>query len=74
MFYCSFCGKSQDESLKLIAGPDCYICDKCVKLCNEIIIVELQNSVVSLTNQVKNLTRQNTLLTKNSFYEFYGTD
>jgi len=34
---CSFCGKSQDEVKKLIAGPSVYICDECVSLCNEII-------------------------------------
>jgi len=34
---CSFCGKSQDEVQRLIAGPDVYICDECVSLCNEII-------------------------------------
>ena len=35
---CSFCGKSQEEVSKLIAGPDVYICDECVDLCNEIVI------------------------------------
>ncbi|MCA9808194.1 MAG: ATP-dependent protease ATP-binding subunit ClpX, partial [Cyanobacteria bacterium HKST-UBA06] len=34
---CSFCGKSQDQVKKLIAGPDVYICDECVDLCNEIL-------------------------------------
>ncbi len=34
---CSFCGKSQEEVAKLIAGPDVYICDECVALCNEIV-------------------------------------
>ncbi len=34
---CSFCGKSQDEVEKLIAGPDVYICDECIELCNEIV-------------------------------------
>ena len=37
MKYCSFCGKSQDEVKKLIAGPMVYICDECIELCNEII-------------------------------------
>ncbi|HPE45001.1 MAG TPA: ClpX C4-type zinc finger protein, partial [Deltaproteobacteria bacterium] len=32
---CSFCGKSQEEVRKLIAGPDVYICDECIALCNE---------------------------------------
>jgi len=34
---CSFCGKGQDEVAKLIAGPDVYICDECIELCNEIV-------------------------------------
>jgi hypothetical protein len=39
--HCSFCGKSQDEIRKLIAGPDeIYICDECVDLCNDIIAEE----------------------------------
>ena len=33
---CSFCGKSQEEVGKLIAGPNVYICDECIELCNEI--------------------------------------
>lgn len=37
MFYCSFCGKSQDEVRKLIAGPTVFICDECVKLCSDVI-------------------------------------
>ena len=35
--YCSFCGKSQHEVRKLIAGPTVFICDECVELCMEII-------------------------------------
>src|ERR1043166_1686290 len=38
---CSFCGKSQDQVKKLIAGPGVYICDECVDLCNEILDEEL---------------------------------
>lgn len=37
MLYCSFCGKSQDEVKKLIAGPSVFVCDECVDLCNDII-------------------------------------
>ncbi len=37
---CSFCGKSQDEVKKLIAGPTVYICDECIELCNDIILEE----------------------------------
>ena len=36
-FICSFCGKSQDQVKKLIAGPEVYICDECVELCNQIL-------------------------------------
>ncbi|MBO9705373.1 MAG: ATP-dependent Clp protease ATP-binding subunit ClpX, partial [Arthrobacter sp.] len=38
---CSFCGKSQKQVRKLIAGPGVYICDECIELCNEIIEEEL---------------------------------
>lgn len=37
---CSFCGKNQEEVNKLIAGPDVFICDECIELCNEIVIDE----------------------------------
>ncbi|MCL6119675.1 MAG: hypothetical protein M1584_01375, partial [Deltaproteobacteria bacterium] len=40
--YCSFCGKSQDEVRKLVAGPSVYICDECISLCNDIISDEVQ--------------------------------
>ncbi|MFN7611502.1 MAG: ClpX C4-type zinc finger protein, partial [bacterium] len=40
--YCSFCGKSQHEVRKLIAGPSVYICDECVELCNDIIREEIR--------------------------------
>ena len=42
LLYCSFCGKSQHEVRKLIAGPSVYVCDECVDLCNDIIKDELQ--------------------------------
>ena len=42
LLYCSFCGKSQEEVKKLIAGPSVYVCDECVELCNDIIRDELQ--------------------------------
>src|SRR5438067_5533728 len=38
---CSFCGKSQDEVRKLIAGPTVYLCDECIDLCNDIIAEEV---------------------------------
>lgn len=40
--HCSFCGKSQREVKKLIAGPNVYICDECIELCNEIIAEEME--------------------------------
>ena len=42
--YCSFCGKSQHEVKKLIAGPSVFVCDECIELCNEIIRDELPAS------------------------------
>ena len=42
---CSFCGKSQEQVRKLIAGPGVYICDECIELCNEIIEEELYKNV-----------------------------
>ena len=45
LLYCSFCGKSQHEVRKLIAGPSVFICDECVELCNDIIREEMQESV-----------------------------
>ena len=44
ILYCSFCGKSQHEVRKLIAGPSVYICDECVELCNDIIREELEET------------------------------
>ena len=38
--YCSFCGKSQHEVAKLVAGPDVFICDECIELCADIVRVE----------------------------------
>jgi len=51
---CSFCGKSQDEVKKLIAGPTVYICDECIDLCNDIIAEEtrLEESVGPDTNKL----------------------
>src|SRR5262245_63415339 len=44
--YCSFCGKSQHEVRKLIAGPTVFICDECVELCMDIICEENKSSLV----------------------------
>jgi ATP-dependent Clp protease ATP-binding subunit ClpX len=45
--FCSFCGKSQDEVKKLIAGPSVYICDECIELCNDIIAEEYEKEDAS---------------------------
>ncbi|GMU42018.1 MAG: ATP-dependent Clp protease ATP-binding subunit ClpX [Xanthomonadales bacterium PRO6] len=47
VLYCSFCGKSQHEVRKLIAGPSVFICDECVELCNDIIREELEDKAQS---------------------------
>jgi ATP-dependent Clp protease ATP-binding subunit ClpX len=47
LLYCSFCGKSQHEVRKLIAGPSVFICDECVELCNDIIREEIQEKSVT---------------------------
>ena len=44
LLYCSFCGKSQHEVRKLIAGPSVFICDECVDLCNDIIREEVREN------------------------------
>ncbi|NOX08476.1 MAG: ATP-dependent Clp protease ATP-binding subunit ClpX [Gammaproteobacteria bacterium] len=54
LLYCSFCGKSQHEVRKLIAGPSVFVCDECVELCNDIIIEEMKE---------KNAETDETLLT-----------
>ena len=50
--YCSFCGKSQHEVRKLIAGPTVFICDECVELCNDIIREETKSSLVKTKDGV----------------------
>jgi ATP-dependent Clp protease ATP-binding subunit ClpX len=47
LLYCSFCGKSQHEVRKLIAGPSVFVCDECVELCNDIIREEMQEKASS---------------------------
>ena len=50
---CSFCGKSQKQVKKLIAGPGVYICDECIDLCNEIIEEEL--SLIHISEPTRRL-------------------
>lgn len=52
LLYCSFCGKSQHEVRKLIAGPSVYVCDECVELCNDIIRDELQENDASIRDEL----------------------
>ena len=54
LLYCSFCGKSQHEVKKLIAGPSVFICDECIDLCNDIISDET-SSVESVTGPKSDL-------------------
>ena len=53
--YCSFCGKSQHEVRKLIAGPTVFICDECVELCMDIIKEESKSQIL---NQMKEFQHQ----------------
>ena len=52
LLYCSFCGKSQHEVKKLIAGPSVFICDECVELCNDIIREEMQDLATSSVSKL----------------------
>ncbi len=51
LLYCSFCGKSQHEVRKLIAGPSVFICDECVDLCNDIIKEEAKDELSTQTDE-----------------------
>jgi len=51
LLYCSFCGKSQHEVRKLIAGPSVFVCDECVDLCNDIIREEIQEKESESTSR-----------------------
>ena len=48
--HCSFCGKGQKEVKKLIAGPNVYICDECIQLCNDIIAEEVEKEELLQTS------------------------
>ena len=62
ILYCSFCGKSQHEVRKLIAGPTVFICDECVELCMEIIREEHKNNLVKTREGVPTPTEICTVL------------
>jgi len=55
--FCSFCGKSQHDVKKLIAGPTVFICDECIELCNEIIVEELSGADPSEEKEATGLPR-----------------
>jgi len=58
LLYCSFCGKSQHEVRKLIAGPSVFVCDECVELCNDIIREEVQEEQNAALSKGKFATPQ----------------
>jgi len=62
LLYCSFCGKSQHEVRKLIAGPSVFICDECVELCNDIIREEMQEKTASGSNKLPKPAEINAVL------------
>ena len=55
--FCSFCGKSQHDVKKLIAGPTVFICDECIELCNDIMVEELEDENKSSTEQETGLPK-----------------
>lgn len=55
LLYCSFCGKSQHEVRKLIAGPSVFVCDECIALCNDIIREESQTGEIGEKNDKHDL-------------------
>lgn len=62
LLYCSFCGKSQHEVKKLIAGPSVYVCDECVELCNDIISEELEEESSTAIRKLPTPMEINTIL------------
>jgi len=62
LLYCSFCGKSQHEVRKLIAGPSVFICDECVDLCNDIIREEMQDANRASTTRLPKPSEINDIL------------
>ena len=62
LLYCSFCGKSQNEVKKLIAGPSVFVCDECVELCNDIIQEELQELSTEAVDKLPKPKEINALL------------
>ena len=65
--YCSFCGKAQSESKKLIAGPGVCICDECVSLCYDVVKSELEGSTAQLSFNKNNLKPREILAILNDY-------
>jgi ATP-dependent Clp protease ATP-binding subunit ClpX len=72
LLYCSFCGKSQHEVRKLIAGPSVFICDECVELCNDIIREEIEEKQTT-TEEVTLPTPKEILEILNQYVVGQGT-
>ena len=66
LLYCSFCGKSQHEVRKLIAGPSVFVCDECVDLCNDIIREEIQEKESETTTRKLPIPEE----IKNTLYDY----
>jgi ATP-dependent protease Clp ATPase subunit len=56
---CNFCGKSQYDVALLVAGPNVYICDECIELCNKIIFEKTRRYCKELNKKEKTATRKN---------------
>jgi len=73
ILYCSFCGKSQHEVKKLIAGPTVFICDECVELCMDIIKEENKETFVKKEETIESSSNiKNTI--KNSIEDNFKLD
>lgn len=70
---CSFCGKSQEQVRKLIAGPGVYICDECVELCNEILDEELMESRNQKSSVANSKSKTTTTTTKSKGSKVVGS-
>ena len=64
---CSFCGKTQDQVRRLIAGPNVYICDECVELCDEIIQEEMEETLEEDTLSLRKPKEMMEIITTREF-------
>ena len=72
LLYCSFCGKSQHEVRKLIAGPSVFVCDECVELCNDIIREELEEKQERSRDELAHLVLA--LAAERAIEQFFSAD